>query len=488
MLGRRILGVPRFVLALAVAGFATAAALHLFFASQTPAPYLSEIQGGRVDGLDYSLETEPEPEFAQPAAPSVTISTALERSAYIETYLMEAGVEHDEALQWAEIFEGAARTRVLHRGHPLTLYKDPDNGDMRGLKYDLDDQNSIVVVSLGSGIIKAAVRPILYVDKPIKLTFEITDSFQNSAEEHGIPRPIIDSLRDAFADRRDLDRLRPGSAVKLIYSQKVSPDGTEMSAPEVEAAQIRSGSRTMEAYAFSDEQGRPHLYDEQGRALGPQSLQFPLNFKYISSPFSFHRFHPILGEYRPHVGVDLVAEYGTPVKAVADGTVQHAGWLGELGNCVKIEHPHGLISIYGHLSRISRDIRPGTTVQVGQVIGNVGSTGLSTGPHLHFAIEKQGAYVNPLTQKLGENHEVSPRMHSLFEDIKLRYESTLASLPDLGSHFIASDERKPAISPLGDMYHISIKPVSAVSSSHHKSHHRGGLIRTSVSTDSAGGL
>lgn len=483
MLGRRVFGIPRFVAALLVAVFATAAALHLFFANQSPGP-LSEIDAGRVDVWDSSEQ----PETAQPAPPSVTIGTALERSAYVETYLMEAGVERDEALQWAELFQSAARTRVLRRGHPLTLYKDPENGDMRGLKYDLDDQMSVVVVSLGSGIIKATSRPIEYVERPIKLTFEIKDSFQNAAAENGIPRPIIDSLRDAFADRHDLDQLRPGSAVKLLYNERVSRDGIYTSVDGVEAAQIRSGSRTMNAYAFRDEQGRPHLYDERGRALGPQSLRFPLNFKYISSGFSFHRFHPILGEYRPHVGVDLVAEYGTPVKAVADGTVQNAGWMGELGNCVKIEHQHGMISIYGHLSRISRDVRAGSTVQVGQVIGNVGSTGLSTGPHLHFALEKQGAYVNPLTQKLGENHEVSPRMHSLFEDIKSRYETTLASLPDLGSHFVASDDRKPAISPLADMYHVSFKPAPAPASSHHKSHHHSGIIRTTASADSAGGL
>ena len=134
----------------------------------------------------------------------------------------------------------------------------------------------------------------------------------------------------------------------------------------------------------------------------------------------------------------MAAQYGEPVKAVADGKVESAGWQGELGNCIRIEHQHGMVSIYGHLSKISHDVKAGSFVHIGQVIGNVGSTGLSTGPHLHFAMEKEGAYVNPLTEKLGENHEVSPRMHALFDDIKDRYQSALSKLPDLGTHFVSA--------------------------------------------------
>ncbi len=135
-----------------------------------------------------------------------------------------------------------------------------------------------------------------------------------------------------------------------------------------------------------------------------------------------------------------------------------------------------MVSIYGHLSKISPEVKAGGSVHMGQVIGNVGSTGLSTGPHLHFAMEKDGAWVNPLTEKLGENHQVSPRMKAIFEDLKDQYQSALAELPDLGSHFIAATERKPAISKFGDMYHVTIDRTVG------KARHLRGLTSSSLET------
>jgi len=482
--GRSLVGYPRAVIGLVVALIATSAALFLFFQAnpQTFASPLDTLSSQLDAGKD-GPEVVEEPESAEPAPPSITISTMLERTAPIESYLRDAGMGPEDARQWASYIQRVIANRYFQSGHPLTLYKDPETGEMRGLKYDLDQNNTVIGASLGAGVLKAAIRPIEYYIRPIKMTFAVKDSFQHAAAENGIPKPIVESLQDAFADRHDLNRLKPGSAVKLIYQEKVSRDGSYTLVGDVQAAQIRFGSRTLTAISFADEQGRPHLYDEQGHALGPQSLRFPLNFQYISSGFTFHRWHPILHEYRPHVGVDLVAKYGEPVKSVADGTVIAAGWEGELGNCIRIQHQHGMVSIYGHLSKISPDVKPGSSVHMGQLIGNVGSTGLSTGPHLHFAMEKDGAWVNPLTEKLGENHAVSPRMRAIFDEIKDQYQSALAELPDLGSDFIATEERKPAISKFGDMYHVTI------GHSLDKAKHLRGITSSRLETSgSAGGL
>ena len=339
------------------------------------------------------------------------------------------------------VFQGVAATRLFDRDHQLTLFKDPETGELRGLKYDVDLKTTVTVANLGNMVIKAAAQPIEYYVKPVQMAFEVKGDFKHTAAKHGVPSPIVESLLDAFADRKALDELKPGSGVKLIYQERISRDGTYHLVGDVEAAQIRFGSRTLSAYGFRDEHGTAHLYDEKGHALGPQFLRFPLNFQYISSGFTFHRYHPLLHTYRPHVGVDLVAEYGTPVKAIADGKVQQAGWAGELGNAVRIEHQREMTSIYGHLSRISPEVRADGWVHMGQIIGWVGSTGLSTGPHLHFALERDGSYVNPLTEKIGVNHQVSPRMRNLFDDLRHRYESALAKLPDVGNRLTQADSR-----------------------------------------------
>ena len=446
-------GVPRALIALIVAIFATAAAAHLFFTKPVPSD-ADQTNAGDVSPDVYAEASE----AIQPAAPAITIRTDLDRTATIEGYLMQVGLNFDEAKAWAYSFESAAQTHLLRKGHPVTIFKDSETGAMTGFKYDVDDRVQIFEANLGEGVIKAYQQPIRYHVQPVSVAFEIDGgSFHESAVQHNLPQPVVESIEDAFSGRYDLNHVAPGTAFKLIYEERVSRDGVHREAGDVDAAEIRFGTRAMKAYAFRDEHGRAHLYDEEGHALGQQFLRFPVNFQYISSGFTLHRYHPILHTYRPHLGVDLAAAYGTPVKAIADGRVENEGWCGELGNCIRIEHDNSTTSIYGHLSKIDSKVKPGSYIKLGQQIGNVGSTGLSTGPHLHFAIEKRGEIVDPLAQKIGVHHEVSARMKGLFDDFKQRYQVSLAKLPNLGVHFASTVAmRKPPISTLADQYHVAV--------------------------------
>lgn len=487
MLGRAVkdLRIARAVTALCVALMATVGSLYLFAsggqANLQPALAVSvspvHIDTSQADapsdydGLDGDTVAAPAGQLAEreePAPEPVMIRTTVDHTCPIDQYLTEAGLTPADAKRWTAMFSGSAHTKMVRRGHLMTLYKDPETGELRGIKYDIDDRTEVEERGLGAGVVLATQQLIKYVVHPVTVAFAIHDAFEREAARRHIPHPILERIEDAFSTKQPLDKLKPGSAIKLIYDEQVSRDGAHKQLGDVEAAQIATGGKTLSAFSFRDEHGRAHLYDDQGRPLGPQFLRFPLPFEYISSGFSESRFHPILHRYRAHVGVDLVAEYGTPVRAVSDGRVETAGWAGELGQCVRVAHEHDLTSIYGHLSKISHTVTAGSFVRIGEVIGWVGTTGLSTGPHLHFALYKRGEYVNPLTIKLESSHEIAPRIRLVFTRLKEQDQLALAKLPDLGTRSVDSSDRKPAISHFGDLYHVEVKGAAQPGSHSHR--------------------
>jgi murein DD-endopeptidase MepM/ murein hydrolase activator NlpD len=154
------------------------------------------------------------------------------------------------------------------------------------------------------------------------------------------------------------------------------------------------------AYLYQLASGKTGYFDEKGESLRRAFLRSPLNYRRISSYFTNRRFHPILKRYRPHHGIDYAASYGTPVVSIGEGTVNHAGWKGGYGRFVSVRHNSTYTSTYGHLSKYGKGIKGGVRVKQGQIIGYVGSSGQSTGPHLDFRIKRNGSFINPLRLKV----------------------------------------------------------------------------------------
>jgi murein DD-endopeptidase MepM/ murein hydrolase activator NlpD len=175
------------------------------------------------------------------------------------------------------------------------------------------------------------------------------------------------------------------------------------------AAEYAGGIGKKQSFFWRDPLGNAGYYNAQGVATRRVFLRSPLKYAHVTSRFG-KRFHPILKRFKPHHGVDYGASTGTPVWAVADGAVASAGWNGGLGYAVKVKHSGGYTSLYGHLSKIAGGVRAGARVRQGQVVGAVGSTGLSTGPHLHFALLLDGSYVNPL-RRVAPPTEPIPAKH-----------------------------------------------------------------------------
>jgi murein DD-endopeptidase MepM/ murein hydrolase activator NlpD len=166
---------------------------------------------------------------------------------------------------------------------------------------------------------------------------------------------------------------------------------------------------------FQDPDGYDDYYNLKGESLRKALLKSPLKYSHISSYFSKRRYHPILKIWRPHHGLDYSAPIGTPVSSIGDGVVTFKGWKGGYGNLVEIRHKNSFKTRYGHLSRFAKDVAAGKHVKMGQLIGYVGSTGLSTGPHLHFEMHKDNVPINPLTVKLPRAPSVKKEYVKCFE-------------------------------------------------------------------------
>lgn len=165
---------------------------------------------------------------------------------------------------------------------------------------------------------------------------------------------------------------------------------------DILAAEYSSGDKVHQAVLYRPPEGRKGYFDPSGKSVRKAFLKSPLNYRRISSRFSYSRFHPIFKRYRPHLGVDYAAPRGTPVVASGDGVISFAGWKRGFGKIVEIRHPNGFVTMYGHLSRFARGITRGATVRQKDLIGYVGNTGCSTGPHLDYRVKADGRYVNPL--------------------------------------------------------------------------------------------
>jgi murein DD-endopeptidase MepM/ murein hydrolase activator NlpD len=188
--------------------------------------------------------------------------------------------------------------------------------------------------------------------------------------------------------------VRAGDSFKAVVEKRYR-NGEFAGYGRIPAAEFINQGETYQGFLFENRDGHPEYYDAKGRSLRRAFLKTPLDYARISSGFTYHRFHPIKKKWCPHPAIDYAAPVGTPVRTVGDGTVLEASRNNGSGKYIKIRHNSSYQTYYLHLSRFAKGIRKGRKVHQGQVIGYVGSTGMSTGPHLDFRMKKNGKYVNP---------------------------------------------------------------------------------------------
>jgi len=232
---------------------------------------------------------------------------------------------------------------------------------------------------------------------------------------------IFFDMADVFGWEIDfLTEPRIGDSFKIIF-EVFRKDSLFVKTGNIIAAEYVLGGVPHRAFLYTDPDGHRDYYDENGYSLRKALLKSPLNYRRISSKFSYNRFHPINKIYRPHLGVDYAAAIGTPVVAAGEGYVLFKGPKRGFGNYVEVRHANNIITCYGHLEYFGKGIAEGRRVAQGQVIGYVGNTGESTGPHLDYRIRKNGEYVNPLKMTIPAAMPVKDEYKENYHTIVTQY-------------------------------------------------------------------
>lgn len=291
------------------------------------------------------------------------------------------------------------KLRKIRPGQNISILKDGDN-KLTSLKYMPDLTRTLVVKrqyddTLNSELLHHPLDPI-----PVFKSGTINSSLFLAASDNDIPESIIMELAGIFGWDIDfaLD-IRKGDRFGLVYNE-LYKEGVKIRNGRILAAEFINQGKKYRAVYYTDPKGDSGYFSPDGKSMRKAFLRSPVKFSRISSRFSNKRWHPVLSKWRSHKGVDYAAARGTPIRASGDGKVTFVGKKGGYGKTVILTHGGKYKTVYAHMSRYASGVRKGKRVKQGQVIGYIGSTGLATGPHLHYEFRVHGTHRNPLKVKL----------------------------------------------------------------------------------------
>ena len=345
--------------------------------------------------------------------------TIKEKPIYVA--LQEAGLSNQEVAQIVGKLSTVADTRKLQKNDAYSLSVDADGHFLMLLLTQGFKRYYVANVAHVDGALVAGVSDVEIKTRIKTAAGKIKGSLFNSMLAQGLQVPLILDFTDAFSWTIDFNTdTRNGDEYAALWEENYTVSG-EITSQDLLAASYKSADGgTTYAFYFEDD-----FYDETGKMSKKMFLKSPISFRNyrISSRFSYGRLHPILKIRRPHLGIDYAAPAGTPVQAVADGTVKLAGYKGGFGNYVEIRHANGYMTTYGHLKGYGKGIKAGAKVKQGQTVGYVGSTGLSTGPHLDFRVKEKNKFVDFLKMKNRNStvRDIPKEQRKEFEDLKVLY-------------------------------------------------------------------
>jgi hypothetical protein len=386
----------------------------------------------RTEGADQATHAGLRPvDDLTPTAPGAATrrTVAFGRAAGFQPALLAAGCSREEAQALTEALGRVLDFRRCRPEDQLGFERSAD-GVLLRFEYRADRTHVYEAMRQSDGRFVGRRVDVPVERVRIARGGYVSGSLGEALEHNGLGRSLVTAFVDAFGGKVNFGtQTRAGDSFRVIVEEE-RVDGERLRTGRAHALEYTGGRKgTLRAFYFAPGGGEGDYYDETGRGVHGGWLRTPVAFDRISSPFDPRRVHPVLHRVMPHNGIDYAAPPGTPVWAAADGVVTFAAESGPNGNLVAIAHADGYESYYAHLLRFERGIRVGTTVRQRQVIGYVGSTGRSTGPHLHFGLRKGGRFVDPAQHLNGPGRLMAAAALPAFRRVVRALIAELAQIP-----------------------------------------------------------
>lgn len=384
--------------------------------------------GGRQAGMQEetaaaATEEEASADFWGFCEDSLSVEENRVRSGdFFSTILMRNGISAQDAYNLSDASDSIFDVASIRIGNTYRVWKN-GAGAAEYLAYDIDRMKSVVFRCREPYSVWFVEKPVLTETKYADVT--IRSSLWNDMIAAGAPPLLILSLSDIYAWTVDFFGLQEGDRFRVVYDEKTC-EGSVVAVDTVRYALFTSRGQDYPAVMFDQHDGGNIYWNEKGESMRKAFLKAPLHYSRISSGFSYARRHPITRRVQPHTGVDYAAPKGTPVVTIGDGVVTSAKYEGAGGNVVRIRHNSVYSTAYLHLSRYASGIRAGKRVKQGDVIGYVGSTGRSTGPHLDFRVWKNGSPINPLKMQSPPAEPLKQENMEAFRAVLAQYERQMA--------------------------------------------------------------
>ncbi len=359
--------------------------------------------------------------------------------------LLSSGLAEPDAYLAVNTINDIFDPRKLRPGHELYLMFDDGSGEsepfFQGFRLKFTADREVQLVNCTTRGFMAREFALDLEVRHVKAAATIDSSLYQAAVDAALPIDILMQIIRAYSYDVDFQRdIQPGDEIKVLYEEKVGPEGNTITSGAVLYASLHTRGRSLPIYRHKTADGGVDFYDAGGKSVRKTLMVTPIDGARMSSGYGMRR-HPIQGYNRMHRGLDFAAPTGTPIMAAGDGIVEHAGRKGSYGHYIRVRHPNEYHTAYAHLSRYASGIKSGVRVKQGQTIGYVGSTGVSTGPHLHYEVLHRRKHVNPSTVKTPPGRILEGEALAHFHRAKTGLEELYASLEKQARMAEASREK-----------------------------------------------